>query len=71
MNNKPLTRRSFKQAISDMKSELTKLRNDTRTRIDETWVVGTSELDTKENRRLNFLLGLDSNEGINQWYLAK
>jgi hypothetical protein len=71
-NRKPLTRQSLKQAYNDMMPELNKLRNEKPALYsDESWVVGMTELDTKEIRRLNYQLGLDSNEGINQWYFRQ
>ena len=66
---KPLTRKSFKQAAIDMLPEIKKLRQEKkRMYVDESWVVGTKELDSIEVRRLNYQLGLDSHSGINQWY---
>ena len=69
MNTKPLTREAYQAAASDMKSELKKLREESKyRRYDESWVVGVSSLDSVEVRRMNAELGLNTLEGINQWY---
>lgn len=79
-NTKPLIGQSFKVASSDMIPELKKLRAEskhkrydniytlTNRRYDETWVVSMRSLDSIEVRRMNEELGLNTNQGINQWY---
>lgn len=69
-NKKPLVRKALKQAVKDLTPEILYLKKNLniQRRFDENWVVGVSYLDTKEQRKLNSLLGLDTNEGIAQWY---
>lgn len=68
-NTKPLIGQAFKVASIDMIPELKKLREESKYRhYDESWVVGMSYLDSIEVRRMNEELGLNTNEGINQWY---
>ena len=76
-NTKPLVRKALKKAVVDMKdvnygreTKINKSGYDwiSRTRYSERWDVSPSSVDTKEERRLNSLLGLDTNEGINKWY---
>ena len=67
-NKKPLVREAYRVAANDMLPELKKLREDKVRLWDESWVVGVSELDSVEVRRLNAELGLNTTEGINQWY---
>lgn len=68
MNTKPLVREAYLAAAVDMKSEIKKLREEKIRLWDESWVVGVSSLDSVEVRRLNAELGLNTNEGISQWY---
>ena len=67
-NTKPQIKEAFRVASQDMLPELKKLRKETFTHPCESWVVGVSELDSVEVRRLNRELGLTTNEGFNQWY---
>jgi len=67
-NSKPLVREAYLAAAVDMKSELKKLREEKVRLWDESWVVGVSSLDSVEVRRMNAELGLNTTEGINQWY---
>ena len=76
-NTKPLVRKALKKAVVDMKDvnygRETKINKSGYDWISmewysERWDVSPSSLDTKEERRLNSLLGLDTNEGINKWY---
>lgn len=67
-NNKPRTREAFIQAMEDMKSEIETLKRIFNQNPYETFVVGFSYLNTIEQRELNKLLGLTSNEGIESWY---
>ena len=59
---------AYRVASQDMKPVLDELRNEKYRKFDESWVVGVSELDSPEVRRMNRELGLNSVEGINQWY---
>jgi len=70
MKQKPKTRKALKEALKDLRPEILSLKKNlnNQRRFDENWVVGVSYLDTKEQRKLNSLLGLDTNEGINKWY---
>lgn len=70
MNQKPKTRKALKEALKDLRPEILSLKKNlnNQRRYDENWVVGVSYLDTKEQRKLNSLLGLDTTEGINKWY---
>ena len=70
MKQKPKTREALKQAVKDLRPEILSLKKNlnNQRRFDENWVVGVSYLDTKEQRYLNELLGLNTNEGIEMWY---
>jgi hypothetical protein len=59
---------AFKVAAQDMKPVLKELRQSKMTFWTESWVVGVSELDSPEVRRMNRELGLNSVDGLNQWY---
>ena len=67
---KPLSKLAFLSASNDMKEEIKKLRAQSYKDFlpYDNWVVGTSHLNTSDVRTLNSLLGLDTQEGINQWY---
>jgi hypothetical protein len=67
-NRKPLVREAYRVAANDMLPELKKLREEKYRHYDESWVVGVSDLDSPEVRRMNDELGLNTNEGINRWY---
>jgi len=59
---------AYRVAAQDMKPILKELRKEKMTFWTESWVVGVSELDSPEVRRMNRELGLNSVEGLNQWY---
>ena len=65
---KPTTRVAYLEAVKDMAPEIKELKNKLNPDRCENYVIGGSYLDTKEQRYLNELLGLNSNEGINKWY---
>ena len=80
-NKKPLTRKALKKAMVDLKPEVQKLRwenpNQNWSEIIpgsgwvsgvDTYVVPLAALDTVEVREMNKALGLNTQEGINQWY---
>jgi hypothetical protein len=67
-NSKPLVREAYKVAAKDMLPVLKEKRKEKERLFDESWVVGVSELDCVETRRLNAELGLNTLAGINQWY---
>ena len=77
-NIKPQIRKAFNSAMADMKEEIKNLRKerpnepwfdwDSYTAGVDVWVVGASDLDSPEVRRMNRELGLTTNEGYNQWY---
>lgn len=80
-NKKPLVRKALKKAMVDMKPEVQKLKSGQPPRRYTDWtpeygwsygvdtfVVPLSELDTVEVREMNKELGLNTKEGINQWY---
>jgi hypothetical protein len=76
-NTKPLVRKALKKAVVDMKdvnygreTKINKSGYDWESMVwySENWDVSPSSVDTKEQRRLNSLLGLNTTEGINQWY---
>ena len=80
-NNKPLIRKALKKAQEDLKKELQTLRwekpnqnwwnwnpQDGYVSGVDTYVVPLAALDTVEVREMNKELGLNTNEGINQWY---
>ena len=66
-NTKPRVRKALSTAIGDMQPELDVMRGELNKNYDS-YVVGGYYLDTKEQRKLNSLLGLDTNGGINEWY---
>ena len=59
---------AYRVAAQDMKPVLNEMRKEKVRLYDESWVVGVSELDSPEVRRMNRELGLNSVEGLNQWY---
>ena len=59
---------AYRVAAQDMKPVLSELRKEKVRLYDESWVVGVSELYSPEVRRMNRELGLNSVEGLNQWY---
>lgn len=75
------TRKAYRAAINDMTPEIRELRG----KLNEYWnlirfdrgygrdiyVVDETQLNTKEQRYLNDLLGLNTVEGIQQWYKVK
>lgn len=65
---KPNTRKALKEAIKDMTPEIVELKKEMNPGPYENYVIGSSYLDTKEQRYLNELLGLNTNEGIEKWY---
>jgi len=67
-NKKPLVRKALKEAIKDMNPEIKELKKELNPGPYDNYVVGSSYLDTKEQRYLNELLGLTTNQGIEQWY---
>ena len=76
-NTKPLVRKALKKAVGDMKTvnygrdtkpSKSGYCHETWNWYSESWDVSPSSIDTKEQRNLNSLLGLDTNEGINKWY---
>ena len=80
-NKKPLIRKALKKAMVDMKPEVQKLRLETPNQRyydwtdgdgymsgTDTYVVPLSALDNVEVREMNKALGLDTTDGINQWY---
>ena len=64
----PRIQEAYRVAAQDMKPILKELRKEKMTFWTESWVVGVSELDSPEVRRMNRELGLNSVEGLNQWY---
>lgn len=68
MKQRPKTRKALKEAIKDMNPEIKQLKKELNPGPYDNYVVGSSYLDTKEQRYLNELLGLNTNEGIEQWY---
>ena len=80
-NKKPLIRKALKKAQEDLKPEVQKLRMETPNQSwwdwnpqdgyingVDTYVVPLAALDTVEVREMNKELGLNTQEGINQWY---
>lgn len=66
---KPKSKEAFRMAMNDiMLYELNDERYKKVRLYDEGWNVGVSYLDSIENRKLNNELGLNSNEGILNWY---
>jgi hypothetical protein len=68
MKQKPQIREAYKAACKDIQNHLNELRKETPRAWHESWVVGMSVLDTPDVRKLNNELGLNTTDGMEQWY---